>query len=187
MAVAGVKPWYVRAVLGVTALALIATSPPPSYVDEYRHSVVGPVVELTDAQPDARFTIVVRATGLGARGAPTTDDALAEVSGVLASSTEGAFVHVRLASGSQAALERNVLTDFRLTQRLAFEGDCRGLAPADPCEAKLELELTRSSSAEVGAVTRVDWRLDFEGRVHKDKGPDAGPFELPWEVEVTRW
>ena len=184
MHVAGAKRWLIRLAVLATGLALIATSPPPTYEDVYEREVAGPSVELSASKPRARFVITVRTT----EQAPVVGNALASVYGTLTGSPTASFVQVQFGGDppGSVANELNALTGFQLSRSLAFTGNCQQFDTASPCEATLELNFERAAGAEPNAVTRVDWSIALESRVAKDDGPSENSLPLPWAVEIDQ-
>jgi hypothetical protein len=182
MRVAGAKRWLIRLAVLATGVALIATSPPPSYEDVYEREVTGPSVELSASKPRARFVITVRTT----EQAPVVGDALATVYGTLTGSPTASFVEVQFSGdpAGSAANELSALTGFQLSRSLAFTGNCQQFDSASPCETTLELNFERAAGAEPTAVTRIDWSLALESRIAKDDGPSKNSLALPWAVGI---
>jgi hypothetical protein len=178
-----VKRWLIRLAVLATGLALIATSPPPTYEDVYEREVDGPSVELSASKPRARFVITVRTT----EQAPVVGSALAAVHGTLRGSPTGSFVQVEFSGdpAGSAPNELNALTGFQLSRSLAFSGSCQQFDAASPCETMLELSFERAANTEPTAVTRIDWSVAFESRVGKDDGPSENSLALLWDVEIV--
>jgi hypothetical protein len=176
-----VKEWWIRALLVVTALGLIATSPPATYSDSYETSVAAPRAVVTLAAPRARFEVRIRAGDL----LEATGGAVAAVRGsVVEPSADSSFVRVTIDDGWPTS-STEFLTSFSRAAQPVFTGDCRELDPSSPCEGSFVVTFERSGEAGGDAPTEIEWNIDLRARVSKDDPPDRGPLPLPWQVEVT--
>jgi hypothetical protein len=179
--VARVKFWLVRSMLVSTALSLIATSD-PTYFDEYATSVTGPNVVLSADAPRARFQVTVRAETLF----EATKFTNAALSGSIRHLSGATFVRVTSDEGASTSGSVDALSTFDLSNSsLEFEGNCAALEPASPCESSFVVSFERAGAATPDSREEVQWHVEVSARVRNESGPDGGPFELPWAVEVT--
>jgi hypothetical protein len=176
-----VKAWLVRAMLVATALALVATSGPPTFFDSYENSVAAPDVVVSVDAPRARFEVRVLARDL----LSGTNGALAVVRGGVVDPAESSFVRVTVDDGEPRATSSNFLTTFSMGTQLAFEGSCGALDTTSPCESSFVVTFERTGETSGDSPVEIRWDVDVSARVSKDDGPDRGPFPLPWQVEVT--
>jgi hypothetical protein len=179
--VTGVKVWLVRAMLVATALALVATSPPPTYSDSYETTVAAPSAVLAPDATHARFEVRVLARDLFL----ATGGALAVVRGGIVAPTDSSFVRVTVDDGEPRATSSTFLTSFSAGTQLAFEGNCAELDASRPCESSFVVTFERTGDMRGDSPVEILWDIDVSARVSKDKGPDRGPFPLPWQVEVA--
>jgi hypothetical protein len=185
--VRGAKAWVLRALLAVTSVALLATSPGDEYFYHFEAASEG-TVTLTSDEPHASFVVTVRAIALGPDGVDSTRQATSRLQGVI--TTEGAtgrFVSVGVGDGTEPdpdeALE--VATEVTLSRSLTFEGNCANPTQGEPCEAQLFVDFERTDGGDGGGAVTLDWVLELESRFHKSDSPSVGPVEAPWTVEVT--
>jgi hypothetical protein len=176
-----VKVWLVRAMLVATALALVATSPPPTYSDSYETTVAAPSAVLAPDATHARFEVRVLARDLFL----ATGGALAVVRGGIVAPTDSSFVRVTVDDGEPRATSSTFLTSFSAGTQLAFEGNCAELDASRPCESSFVVTFERTGDMRGDSPVEILWDIDVSARVSKDKGPDRGPFPLPWQVEVA--
>jgi hypothetical protein len=185
--VARLEVWLARLAVVATGAALLATSPAPEYAYTFFKAVTGPRIELTASAPRARFLVTARARSLAPNQKPATSRASATVEGQIVQSGAAKFVTARVSKGNgSSSSELTVLTDFRMAQDLAFSGDCETPGEGTPCEARFELELERADAGETGGSVMVTWSRELEAQAKKDKGPDEGPLDLPWDGEISQ-
>jgi hypothetical protein len=192
------ETWLLRALLAVTSVSLLATSPPELYFYSFERTLTVPSFTLTADRPARAFLISVRATELGTMNQPTTNSARIEASGSLVTTGATArFVSVRLrgdgASGSdgtsgqtagQPGAQLQVATQFALSDELVFTGNCADPSQGD-CRATAVVELARTDGGGEGTIS-VDWTVQLRSQALKgEKGPSEGPLDPPWDVTVS--
>jgi hypothetical protein len=176
-----------RAALVVSAMALLATSAPPDYFYRFSKDVDGPPAVLTSDAPQATFLVTLRVTGQAPNGSPVTRDARASATGTIGSSGlsgSAPFVNVSVRGTEPATgqAEVDVLTTFSLQRDLSFGTCTAGM----PCETSFVVDFARTDGGDNGGTVSVDWSLALSASAHKgDEGPDEGPLELPWTVEIV--
>jgi hypothetical protein len=185
----GVRPWVLRAVLFVAAVALIAETAPPTYNYPFAMTVAGPTTALTSDAPDARYRVNVRATGVAPNGRPTTDTASGMVDGTIAITgvDDAPFVAISVShDGVTPDAELSALTSFGLPVNLVFDGSCKKPSEAEPCTSSFFVDFARDDGGDRGGSVDVSWTLVFRSSVEKDNEPDGRERELPWTVEIVR-
>lgn len=180
-------PWLVRGALAVAVAAVIATSPPPTYVYTLRASAAGPAVELSAERPTRRLVLQVRATELAPNGEPTTENVRASLTATLRASGGSAeratFVSAFWSEEGERPRAVSALTSFSLARTLEFTGDCEQPAGGS-CESTAVMELERTDAGEHGGVIEVEWSVTLDGDMHKNKGPNQELIP-PWEIQVS--
>jgi hypothetical protein len=176
-------PWLVRVALVAACGAMIATSAPPRYNVAFEQTVEGHRAELTAENPSASFEVRLRATDLGPRGEITTLAPTARAVGTIDRTLApgvGPAIDVD-ASGSKMS----AFTSFVVGPSVSFDGSCSSPPGDPPCEATFQLELTRDDGGMLGGTIVVDWSLELHSSAPRNEDDPAGPFALPWTVEIT--
>ena len=174
-------------VLLVSALALVATTAPPTYDYHLSKTVEAPQAVLTSETPNLRYRVSIRATGVAPNGRSTTSGANGVVDGTiaLAGVDDAPFVAASVSrDGVTPMSELSALTQFTLSAPLAFDANCAKPSEMSPCTATFFVDFARDDAGDRGGSVVVTWKLFFRADIDKDGEPSKNG-RLPWTVEIV--
>jgi hypothetical protein len=207
-AVAAVPAWLLCAVIAASTTALLGTSessdtatlpgtspPEPTIFTTYpfaRNAIDGGLVELTEAAPTATFYVTITATDLAPNGVQTTNNASAQLHGLvttseLSKSASPPLVSIQASSPDSAGGSvSQTLDEIAQTQTLQFTGDCAVPKNAD-CRARFAVAVRRLDDGAAGGKVTVNWSFDVasSGQLPATTASSMGTQDPPWTVQVT--
>jgi hypothetical protein len=188
------RPMFRSAAFIATGFALLATSAPPEPMLALTLVVEGPVLTLSNADPEAQFSVRIWTDASEPPGPAATKQATLGVSASLshsdatpqevADNTPWVTMEISDEFGSFGPQQSDAfLTDAHLGSSLTFSGACDPASVSETCEALLHVTFRRNQTVDPTLTTDVAWRLDFSSFV---PAKHDGEGLLPWHVEVER-
>lgn len=191
-AVTGLQRWLIRGVLLVSALALVASGPPPPNTQtEYLYSRLGidaGGIDLSAEQPKATLFITVQADALAPDDIVSTNDASITFHGTATGPGHGFVSIAGHAPGDPSPPDgRVVVSMIEHRGPLEFAGNCTSPTAGEVCKARYVIELSLLDAHADNAV-HIDATLDVSSRavVPADESSSVGPIDPPWTVTVSR-